>query len=48
MTQERLQELAEKAKLGNLTQEEELELLQELNKGAASLRELIQMIKQNK
>ncbi len=48
MTPEQFQELAEKAKNNTITQEEELLLLEELNKGTESLRELIRIVKENK
>lgn len=46
MTPEEFQKLAEKAETNTLTPEEELQLLQELNKGSEALQELIKIIKE--
>ena len=46
MTSDEFQKLAEKASSGTLSPEEELQLLQELNKGMESLREFIRAVKE--
>lgn len=48
MEPQEFQQLAEKAANNTLTQEEELQLLQELNKGAEALQELIKIVKEDK
>ena len=45
MTPEEFQKLAEKAAQGTVTPEEELQLLQELNRGSNALRDLIKVLK---
>ena len=46
MTEQQLQELAEKASNGTITPEEELQLLKALNEGAESLKSLIAKLKE--
>ena len=48
MTPEEFQTLADKAENGTLSKEEELSLLQELNKGFEALQEFIKAIKAEK